>query len=96
MAVEIKTAVSITATLTLTEGQLRALDALAGYGDDAFFKAFYLKLGKHYMQPVERDMRELFAVIRKEVPKALSEIEESRKFLGIEKSTGTWIKKGGA
>lgn len=96
MTVVIKTAVSITATLTLTEGQLRALDALAGYGDDAFFKAFYLKLGKHYMQPVERDMRELFVAIRKEVPKALSEVEESRKFLGIEKSTGTWIKKGGA
>jgi hypothetical protein len=45
--VKINTTVEITATLNLTEGELRALDALAGYGADAFLKAFYVKLGQH-------------------------------------------------
>jgi hypothetical protein len=77
----IQTKVEITATLELTEGQLRALDALVGYGDDAFFRAFYVKLGKHYMQPFERDMRDLFSQIRQNVPKALREIKEVREQL---------------
>lgn len=81
--IKINTSVTITATVALSEGQLRALDALAGYGADAFFKAFYVKLGKHYMQPFERDMRELFDLIRKQVPPALQGITEARKALGL-------------
>lgn len=96
MTVKIETAVSITATLQLTEGHLRALDAMAGYGDDAFLKAFYVKLGKAYMQPFERDLRELFAMIRRDVPPALAGIKESRESLGLPTSSGRWIKKGGA
>lgn len=94
MGTLVETTVSITATLTLNEGQLRALDALAGYGDDAFLKAFYVKLGTHYMQPFERDLRELFSLVRKEVPGALAGIDVVRKQLGINKSSGKWIKKG--
>lgn len=94
MGVQIETSVEITATLTLNEGQLRALDALAGYGADAFLKAFYVKLGQHYMQPFERDLRELFSLIRAEVPGALDGIDDVRKQMGISKSTGKWIKKG--
>lgn len=94
--INITTEVSITATLTLTEGQLRALDALAGYGDDAFLKAFYVKLGKYYMQPFERDLRELFAMIRRDVPPALAGVKESRQSLGLPTSSGQWVKKGGA
>lgn len=89
----ITTKIDITATLTLTEGQLRALDALAGYGADAFFKAFYVKLGKAYMQPFEKDMRELFALIQTDVPPALAMIRESRERLGISISSGTWVRR---
>lgn len=81
--IKINTSVSITACIELTEGHLRALDALAGYGPDNFFKAFYVKLGKAYMQPFERDMRELFSLIRAQVPPALAGIQEARKALGI-------------
>lgn len=95
MGTSVETTVSITATLTLNEGQLRALDALAGYGDEPFLKAFYVKLGKHYMQPFERDLRELFKLVREEVPAALSCIDEARKQLGISKSSGKWIRNGG-
>jgi hypothetical protein len=80
---KINTSVNITASIELTEGQLRALDALAGYGPDNFFKAFYVKLGKAYMQPFERDMRELFSLIRAQVPPALAGIKEARNALGI-------------
>lgn len=93
MSVAIETNVQIKATLTLTEGHLRDMDALAGYGGEAFLKAFYVKLGKNYMQPFENDLRELFEMIRDEVPSALSGIDESRKRLGIPKSSGKWIRK---
>lgn len=95
MSISIETNVQISATLTLSEGQLRALDALAGYGDEAFLRAFYIKLGKSYMQPFERDLRELFALIRSQVPSALTGIEQSRKALGLPASSGKWVKKGG-
>ena len=81
---KINTSVNITASIELTEGQLRALDALACYGPDNFFKAFYVKLGKAYMQPFERDMRELFSLIRAQVPPALAGIKEARKALGLQ------------
>jgi hypothetical protein len=82
--VTIKTEVSITATVELTEGALRALEAMAGYGDDAFLKAFYVKLGRAYLQPVERDVRELFRLVRATVPPALRAVKEARNGLGIE------------
>lgn len=93
--IRINTAVRITATLQLTEGQLRALDALAGYGDDAFLRAFYVKLGQHYMQPFERDLRELFTMIRDSVPDALRVVKEAKEKLGLPESSGRWVKKGG-
>jgi hypothetical protein len=38
--------VSLTLSLTLGEGEARALEALAGYGTDAFLEVFYEKMGK--------------------------------------------------
>lgn len=78
MTVKTNVKVEITATMTLTEGHLRALDALIGYGDDAFLRAFYVKLGKHYMQPFERDLRDLFAHLRGEVPGSLRAVVKAR------------------
>lgn len=70
--------VKITAMLELTEGQLRALNALICYGDDAFLKAFNVKLGTHYMKPFERDLRDLFGQLRNTVPQALSSVKDAR------------------
>jgi hypothetical protein len=81
MSVDVQTSVEITATIKFTEGQLRALDAMVGYGDDAFLQAFYVKLGKHYMKPFERDLRDLFSQIRATVPKALKEVNDARQRL---------------
>jgi hypothetical protein len=85
MTVTIHTEVKITATLTMTEGHLRALDALAGYGADAFLKAFYVKLGAHYMKPFERDLRDLFKAIDAQVKPALQGVKQARAKLGLER-----------
>jgi hypothetical protein len=79
--IKIHSAVSITATLTLSEPELRALDAMAGYGADAFLEVFYEKLGKAYMQPYEVNLRCLFSKIREDVPQALVKIDSTRKLL---------------
>ncbi len=81
MTVKTNVKVEITATVEFTEGQLRALDALIGYGDDAFLRAFYIKLGKAYMQPFERDLRNLFGALRESVPQALRGVTEARERL---------------
>lgn len=64
----------------LTEGELRALDALVGYGFDNFIKAFYSGLGKHYLQPYEKDLKSLFDTVESLRPK-LHEIEVRKKKL---------------
>lgn len=56
--------VTVTAKFTVTEGELRALDALAGYGDDAFIEMFYKHLGQAYLKPHEAHLREFLKSIR--------------------------------
>jgi hypothetical protein len=73
----IKTEVSI----TLSEIEIRALDALAGYGDDAFLEVFYKHLGRHYLTPHENGIRSLFKSIRSEIPPHLTQVDNARKLL---------------
>lgn len=56
--------VEVTTTFTVTESELRALDALAGYGDDAFIKMFYKDLGSAYMKPYEAGLRLFLQSVR--------------------------------
>jgi hypothetical protein len=56
--------IEVTATFTVSESELRALDALAGYGDDAFLKMFYKDLGENYMKPHEEGLRLFLKSIR--------------------------------
>lgn len=78
----IKTKVSFTVSIELEEGEVRALDALAGYGADAFLKVFYKHLGMHYMKPFDKDLRLLFEKIKTLRPQ-INEIREARKSLGL-------------
>lgn len=50
---ETRTILEAQATVTFNEIGLRALDAMTGYGADAFLEVFYQKLGKAYMEPYE-------------------------------------------
>jgi len=81
MSIKIKTNVEITAEICFNECELRALDALAGYGIEQFLEVFYSKLGTHYMKPYERNLRELFIKINQTVPDAIKSVEDVRKQL---------------
>lgn len=51
-------------TLVLHEEEAAALDAIAGYGTDAFLKVFYAHLGVAYLKPHEAGLRSLFDSVR--------------------------------
>lgn len=63
----------------INEAEARALDALVGYGDDAFIKVFYDKLGKAYMDKHESALRSFFKDLRTFLPAALSRVDEARR-----------------
>lgn len=74
--------VELSLTFTINEGEARALDALAGYGDDAFIKVFYDnydKLGQAYMRDHEKSLREFLTTCREFLPPALSRLDNARK-----------------
>ena len=70
---------TVVTTFTVSEEELRALEALAGYGDDAFIKMFYTQLGKHYMLPHEKGLREFLNSVRKLATPTLKRIDAARK-----------------
>lgn len=82
MEAKIKTVVAFTVDVTLTENELRALDALASYGDKAFLEVFYKHLGVTYMRPFENDLKTLFSKI-KELRGQINDIDVARKKLGL-------------
>lgn len=75
------TKVEFSGDLTLNEVELRALDALVGYGVEPFLKVFYEKMGEAYMKPHEAGLRSLFSAIRANVPGQLQRIDTARKLL---------------
>lgn len=73
--------VTIQATITFDEAELRALDALVGYGFEPFKRVFYDKLGKAYMEQHEAGLKSLFDSIRQEVPSIIGKAEDARDVL---------------
>ena len=76
---EAKTKLDLSVSFTVNESELRALDALAGYGDDAFIEMFYKNLGEAYMKPHEAGMREFLKSIRSMASPVLSQTDKARK-----------------
>jgi len=76
--------ISFSAVLTLEEEEIRALDALVGYGDDAFIEEFKERLGKSYLRDHENGLRSAFSAIRSQVLPALSTIDEARRRLSVD------------
>ncbi len=81
--------VELKLTFTINEGEARALDALAGYGDDAFIKHFYDKLGKAYMESHEKGLREFLKTCREFLPSSLSRLDNARKGFFFQKDVQT-------
>jgi hypothetical protein len=64
---------------------------LAGYGDDAFIKVFYEKLGKSYMQAHEGGLRSFLVSIRESIPGHLDRVDEARKIFNGRNKAGDQI-----
>lgn len=69
--------------MQFNEAELRALDALVGYGVEGFLKVFYAQIGQHYMKPHEAGLRLLFKSVREIVPGILHRTDDARSvFIG--------------
>lgn len=66
-------------TFTITESEARALNALAGYSNDALIKFFYENMGRHYMEPHEAGFRLFLDSIRGVVCGPLARVDKARK-----------------
>lgn len=79
--INVETKAVIETTIVLTEVEVRALDALVGYGVNPFLEVFYKKLGKHYMEPYESGVRTLFKCVNEKIRPELHRIDKIRKKL---------------
>ena len=71
--------VNFSGTLTLNEPQMRALEALVGYGFEPFLKCFYKEMGEHYLKPHADGLKSLFEEIKAQAPGQLYAVDEARR-----------------
>lgn len=64
--------------LLLSENEMRFLDALVGYGWEAFHKTFKEKLGTAYIQGHEKAAKDFFESVRLQIPNILGQIDRAR------------------
>ncbi len=81
MNVKLNHRVTTTATLVLDEVEIRALDAMCGYGYESFMRAFKEKLGKAYLEGYEVGIARLFESIDRVCKPAIAEVDKARKLL---------------
>ena len=74
----VKPKVELKVVFEVDEEEARALDALAGYGDDQFVQHFYEHLGRAYMEKHEQGLRKFLASIRKMMPAIIESTNRSR------------------
>lgn len=88
MRVGTRLSMNFEAVMHLTEPEIRALDALVGYGIEPFLKAFYETLGKAYMQDHEGGLRTLFDSVEKQVRPELARMDEVKRVLKLNMASG--------
>lgn len=71
---------SYTVTMTLTEGEARALEAILGYGQEEFVRVFYKYMGEVHLKPHESGLKMLFGS-RSSLVHELSKIEAATKVI---------------
>lgn len=76
-----KPVVTVNVAFEIDEGEARALYALSAYGDDAFIRAFYERLGKTLMQDHEQDLRRFLNTIRDVVGPAITQVDKARELV---------------
>lgn len=73
-------------TLKLTEDEMIVLEAIVGYGSDAFLEVFRRRLGKSLDRTngnADTVLKELFARIRTDVGNQLEAVRRARIELGV-------------
>lgn len=63
--------------LELTEGEAGALDAICGYGPEAFLKWFKNNLGRYYIEKYEKHVKSLFEKAQK-LEQAIHQAKKAR------------------
>lgn len=81
--------VTLEVTLSLTESEARALEALTGYDVESFLKSFYSNMGRHYLEPNESGLRSLFKSVRELIPPQLARVDEARKIFNRSGTSGS-------
>ena len=71
--------IECSATITINEEEMRALEALTGYSDKSFLEWFYNNMGTTYLKPHEAGLLSLFKSVRDEIPYILSKTNKARK-----------------
>lgn len=77
MSHNIKFKIETNITITLTEGEARALDAICGYGPKLFLEWFHKTHGKHYIANYEVHLESLFTKARN-LGTAFREMEKAK------------------
>lgn len=72
------------ATIELSEVEMRALEALIGYGVQPFSDVFYQHMGKHYLRPHEAGIRSLFKTIGSDIPDVLRRADAARQAFALD------------
>lgn len=72
------------ATIELSEVEMRALEALIGYGVQPFLDVFYQHMGKHYLKPHEAGIRSLFKTIGSDIPAVLRRADAARQAFALD------------
>lgn len=79
MHITARPTIDLQVQFNISEAEARALNALAGYGDDEFVRVFYAHLGKAYMADHEDGLRLFLATIRQMMPGILARADAARK-----------------
>ena len=77
---KLTTKVDFKVNFELTENEARAFEAIIGYGFKPFIEMFYKHMGKHYLQPYEKECENLFEQ-RQNINFQLYNIEKAKKAL---------------
>lgn len=70
--------VGIEVNFRLNEAEVRALEALAGYGSKGFLEVFYKHMGEAYLKPHEAGLISLFDSITTHLPPILRRANDAR------------------
>lgn len=70
--------IEATATFTVDEQEMRALDAMVGYGFQSFIDTFKKHMGTSYMAGHEDGCKRFFESIRGSIPAILSRADDAR------------------